>query len=160
MEKVDRIIAHPLWQESLTKIRKAEIDRVFCRHDVAHFLDVARIAYIEDLERGLEIPKELIYAAAMLHDIGRGLEYSEGIPHEKASFDIAKKILQGCGFDTEMENRILNAVGGHRKKETASSDELMGIIYRADKKSRNCMVCNARELCKWSSEDKNMNLQI
>ena len=42
------------------KNRKYEEERIFCRHDMSHFLDVARLSWIENLERGLEIEKELI----------------------------------------------------------------------------------------------------
>lgn len=160
MERVDRIISHPLWRESLEKIQKLEEVRVFCKHDFVHFLDVARIAYIESLEKGLPISKELIYSAALLHDIGRHLQYSEGTPHDEAGVDLAEKILTECGFDENAMAQILSAIGSHRKPEVAFSDGLEGVIYRADKKSRNCMLCSAQAGCNWSRERKNMSLQI
>ena len=39
------------------------------------FWNVARLMYIYALEEHLELPKELIYAAALLHDIGRAQQY-------------------------------------------------------------------------------------
>ena len=69
MERVNAICRHKLWRESVDEIARLEQDRAFCRHDRAHFLDVARLAYIENLERGLGVDKELIYAAALLHDV-------------------------------------------------------------------------------------------
>ena len=77
----------------MEQIRVLEQDRIFCRHDTTHFLDVARIAYIENLENGLGLAKEEIYAAALLHDIGRHLQYTRGIPHEQASAMEAEGIL-------------------------------------------------------------------
>ena len=74
MERVNAICRHDLWRDSVREIARLERDRQFCRHDLVHFLDVARLAYIENLERGLGIDKELIYAAALLHDIGRHLQ--------------------------------------------------------------------------------------
>lgn len=83
MERVNQICKHPLWVESVKKIQALEQQRIFCRHNIPHFLDVARLSWIENLEQGLGISKELIYAAAMLHDIGRHLQYTEQIPHDK-----------------------------------------------------------------------------
>ena len=54
MEQVNRICRHPLWQESMEQIRKLEQDRIFCRHDIAHCLDVARLAYLENLEKHMK----------------------------------------------------------------------------------------------------------
>ena len=75
MTRVNRIRNHPLYRESLHNIEKLEQERIFCGHNAQHLLDTARLAYIENLERNLGISKEMIYAAALLHDIGRGLQY-------------------------------------------------------------------------------------
>ena len=107
MVRINRICAHPRWNESVKKIHALERDRIFCKHDIAHFLDVARIAYIEDLENGLGIPKEEIYAAALLHDIGRHLQYTQGVPHEQASAMEAEGILKDCGFSEEEQKRFM-----------------------------------------------------
>lgn len=160
MERVNKICAHPLWKDSLLQIKELEADREFCRHDISHFIDVGRIAYIENLEKGLNISKEIIYAAALLHDIGRHMQYLHGIPHEKASAEIAKKILSDCGFEEESQSQILCAIDSHRNPQTAISDNLAGIIYRADKKSRSCMFCEAAANCNWSDEKKNLTLMI
>ncbi|MGI6684337.1 MAG: HD domain-containing protein [Bacillota bacterium] len=60
-----------------------EINREFCCHQMQHALDVARIYYILFLEKyqdgissdlknmSVDQTKELIYATALLHDIGR-----------------------------------------------------------------------------------------
>ena len=55
MERVNAICRHALWRESMDEIARLEQDRVFCRHDRAHLLDVARLAYMENLERGLGV---------------------------------------------------------------------------------------------------------
>lgn len=161
MEKVNKIISHRLWRDCLEQIKKAEENRIFCKHDFSHFLDVARIAYIENLEKGLSVSKEAIYASALLHDIGRHLQYAEGIPHEKASSVLAKKILSDCGFDERLQQQILYAIDSHRQTESAAvSDQLAGLLYRADKKSRNCMFCAVQGECNRSREKKNLNLYI
>ena len=103
MERVNKICEHKLWKQAVEEISQLEEKRVFCRHNTEHFLDVARLAYIENLEKGLGIEKELLYAAALLHDIGRVLEYTEQIPHDKGSVLLAEKILPECGFTKEEE---------------------------------------------------------
>lgn len=154
MERVNKICNHSLWKRCLSEIQKLEEDREFCKHDVIHFLEVARIAYIENLEKKLGISQEMIYASALLHDIGRHKQYLEGIDHDKASVELAEEILSDCGFSKEEREVIENAIASHRNSKTASQDNLAGILYRADKKSRNCLFCAACEACNWSAEKK------
>lgn len=158
MARVDAITAYPLWRKSVARIAQLEATREFCRHDVTHFLDVARLAWIENLERGLEVPKEEIYAAALLHDIGRHLQYEKGIPHDEASVQLGGQILSDCGFSADAKKRILEAIGGHRNKDTKTRDDLCGLIYRADKGSRMCLLCRAEKECNWSEEKKNRHI--
>lgn len=157
MDKVNKIIQHPLWRESVEQIKECEKKREFCKHDFQHFLDVARLAMIENLEKNLNISKENIYASAMLHDIGRHLQYSKGISHEIASVEIAKIILDECKFEQEQQSQILDAISNHRNN--LHQDDLSGLIYRADKMSRNCMLCCAEEKCNWDETKKNMYLR-
>jgi len=51
MERLNRILRHPLWKGALQQIEELESERIFCRHDLDHFLHVARIAYIENLKK-------------------------------------------------------------------------------------------------------------
>ena len=96
-------------------------DRIFCRHQMPHLLDVARIAYITNLERNLGYDREVIYAAAILHDIGKSFQYEERIPHEIAGEKVASEILdtlpEGLAFSAEERRLILAAVREHRKKK-------------------------------------------
>lgn len=85
MDRINGIIRNACYQECLQKNRAHEETRIFCRHDMAHFLDVARLAWIENLERGSGIDRELVYAAALLHDCGRYRQYEDAVPHEQAS---------------------------------------------------------------------------
>lgn len=158
MERINQICAHPLWRESVEKIQELERDRVFCGHDRAHFLDVARLAYIEALERGLSLSRELIYAAALLHDIGRHLQYLEGTPHDQASAALARQILTDCGFSNEERAAVIAAILRHRDPETKNGQDLAGVLYRADKRSRACLFCAAQAECSWSQDKKNLTL--
>ncbi|MFQ9392946.1 MAG: HD domain-containing protein [Lachnospiraceae bacterium] len=80
----------PLYRTCLSKIALFERDRIFCGHDMAHFLDVARLAYIFNLEENLGIEKEEIYTAALLHDVGRFVQYEDGTPHQLAGLPLQK----------------------------------------------------------------------
>lgn len=159
MERIDRICRHPLWRESMAELRALERERVFCRHDEEHCLAVARLAYIEALETGLSVPVEQIYAAALLHDIGRCRQYRQGLPHELAGAGLAEGILADCGFQEEERERILAAILRHRAPETGARGDLAGLLCRADKASRSCLFCAARADCHWSEERKNLRLR-
>lgn len=159
MERVDRILKHDLFIDGLHRNIEAESDRSFCRHNMQHFLDVARIGRILNAEEGAGIENELIYAAALLHDIGKYRQYTQGTPHESASAELAQEILRDCGFDQNETDVIMQAIRSHRDAVSAEAPGLTGILYRADKLSRACFCCPARKLCDWKAERKNMKLR-
>ena len=159
MERINQICRHPRWTESLEKIRVLEQDRIFCRHDAAHFLDVARIGTIIALEEGLELDREWIYAAALLHDCGKHEQYENGTPHEQASARIAPEILKDCGFDDKEKDVIVTAISRHRDPEAAKEKNLNGVLYRADKASRACFACDAEKDCNWKDGKKNLTIR-
>lgn len=158
MNKVNKIVQHPLYQEAMQVIIEAEKERIYCKHDIAHSLDVARLAYIYNLEESAGIPREIIYSAALLHDMGRYLQYTKEIPHHEASVGMAEKILPECGFTEEEQTMIIEAILLHRREGAKKETSLRGFIYKADKASRLCFACSARSACKWFKE--NMNLEI
>lgn len=158
MDRVNLILSNSRYQEYIDKIKQAEEDRIFCLHNMSHFMDVARIAYSINLEEGLEIPKELIYATALLHDIGRFKQYEEGTPHELTSAELAPEILAETGFEEQEQEEILRAIIEHRNKNVAKERSLAGIIYRADKLSRPCFACAAEKQCDWKKSKKNMEI--
>lgn len=159
MERINRILENDKYKEYLQKNKTAEEDRIFCCHNMVHFLDVARIAYVLMLEEQIETSKDLIYATALLHDIGRHMQYADGTPHEKASAIMAEDILKECGFEKEEQKEILRAIRKHRDAKIATEESLAGVIYRADKLSRACFACEAEHLCDWKSEKKNLELR-
>ena len=61
MEKVQKLYRHPLYRECLEKNKKAEETRIFCKHGMEHFMDVARIAYILSVDRAYAVSKEDVY---------------------------------------------------------------------------------------------------
>ena len=160
MERVNQILENELYRKCYKKIEKWEKKREFCRHNMVHFLDVARIAYLYNLEEQLGIDKELIYGAAMLHDIGRFKQYEDKTPHEKASLKYAPVILKESGYSKEESEVILEAIAQHRNKEVAKEHSFRGIFYRADKASRACFSCKSEAECNWKNEKKNLELLV
>ena len=58
MDRIDKILNHDLFLYHLGKNNAAEADRRFCRHGMEHFLDVARIGMILNLQENLQIEQE------------------------------------------------------------------------------------------------------
>lgn len=158
MDRVNRILEHPLYRECLRKIDEWEKGRIFCGHDSGHLLHVARIAMLLNLEKKAGLEKEAVYAAALLHDVGRFVEYECGEDHSIASAKIAPGILREAGFLEAEIAEITDAIRNHRNKQVAGEENLRGILYRADKLSRDCYFCEAQKECDWSSEKKNQGI--
>lgn len=155
-DRVNRIWSHPLYQEQYRLLQECEKTREFCGHTLEHFLDVARLTWIYNLENESGLDKETVYAAALLHDIGRALQYTQGIPHEEAGIILSEKILPECGFQKEECSPILDAIRGHRQSGSAVRKDLLSeYLYKADKACRNCLVCKAEPECNWAEEKKN-----
>ena len=163
MERVNAILQHTRFVEELERIKEYEKNRSYCRHGLDHLLDVARIAYILNSEINGErvaapnVTKELIYAAALLHDIGRAKQYEDGTPHEKESAGIAEKLLPGCGFTKPETMVIIYAILSHRTNSSAGKPGLSGLLYRADKLSRRCFDCSMINDC--DRDRKNTGLE-
>ncbi len=154
MERVRRLYELPRYQEELKAIARAEVSREFCGHTLEHFLDVARLMYIRSLEEGEIVNREVIYAAALLHDLGRGMQYREGIPHQEAGVLLARELLPACRFDEKEIRQIVSAIGSHRRQQEGQ-ETLARYLYQADKQSRNCFACPASDRCNWPEEKKN-----
>jgi putative nucleotidyltransferase with HDIG domain len=157
LNKVNSILNSEKFKEYSNKNKECEKARKFCRHDLQHSIDVGRIAYIMTLENNLKIDKEIVYATALLHDIGRWMQYSKGISHEMASYELAQDILIECAFSEEEKSIILNAILNHRQKSN-EKETFEHIFYLSDKLSRNCFNCKAIGECNWSEEKKNYKI--
>lgn len=156
MERVHQIQKHPRFRELYQKLQDQEEDRIFCRHTMEHFLDVARLMYIYCLEDGAALRKDLIYATALLHDLGRYEQTISGTPHHIAGSQIAEGILKECGFTTDEIRSVQTAISGHRNQSSViSAHRLTAYLYRGDKASRNCFSCPVRSACNWPEEKMN-----
>lgn len=157
MERVNKILVHKEYQRYMTGIRQQEQNRQFCRHGLEHCLDVARIGYIRNLEQQLGIKKDVIYAAALLHDIGRFEEYTSGKSHHAESARLAAPILRDCAYNAEECMEICEAIDRHKEK---TEGRLAMLLYEADKMSRSCFDCPAIAECYWEEEKKNYHINI
>lgn len=166
MERVEKIRNHPLYIENQQRIDKQEQNRIFCCHGMNHSLDVARIMYILVLEKKLAYERELIYATALLHDIGRGLQYEENVSHHDEGARLAENILMDCDFSKDEIAMIKGAIAGHHTGKSHSEESIMhseisftDLFYKADKLSRNCFDCRASEECYWTTEKRNPQIR-
>ena len=157
MNRLDQILSHPRFLHCMKKIEQYEQNRLFCHHNMEHLLSTARLMFIYVLEDGVHIPRDILYATALLHDLGRAAEYVDGTPHEKASTQFAKEILTDCSYTEGEQLLILAAIAGHRSPGEGS--ELAKALYWADKKSRPCYNCPAASECNWPIEKKNTSLE-
>lgn len=164
IQRVNNIHRHPLYRRALKTIEREETQRKFCRHDMEHFLSVARLACLYSMWDGAQLEPSLIYGAALLHDIGRAMEYEEGIPHHKASVLLGEKILPECGFEPGEQELILQAIRFHRQQpqegNRTDQSSLGKYLYRADKESRLCFSCKARSECKWPGDKQNLEIRF
>lgn len=157
-KKRNAILQHPLFLEQYRLIEGDEQDRCFCRHDINHLLDVARIATLLNYKETYQLSEASIYAAALLHDIGRHAQYACGTDHADASAKLAATILGDCHFSAAQIEEITAAIKCHRHNSCAKERNLAALLYRADKMSRRCFMCEAAPLCNWPREKKRHNL--
>lgn len=158
MEKYQKILEHKKFNKYLNQIEKWEVCREFCCHGLEHLLDVARIAYIMNLERNLGFSKDVIYGAGLLHDLGKVKQYKKKIPHEITGSKKCVKILAECGYEENEIEMIKTAILYHRRGDDPEKNPLSQILYEADKVSRLCMKCEAHKECNWTKEEKNSYL--
>jgi HD superfamily phosphohydrolase YqeK len=116
------------------------------------------VAYVLTLERHLDIPKGTVYAAALVHDLGRYDEYYHGVPHHTAH-GRASSVLKACGYSDGEVASILDAVSHHREPSDGLNS-LADVLSRADKLSRPCYYCDASDECYWSDSKKNHTLLV
>ncbi len=156
MDRISSIKNNKTYIESMSYIYKSEEKRQFCLHGLEHSLDVARIGYIINLEEGLGYKKDVIYAMALLHDIGRSREYKEQISHHYAGAEIAEDILRQAGFMEEEIKQICEAIACH--KHVDENKNLKYLLYKSDKLSRNCFNCKMYKECYWDENLKNKEI--
>ncbi len=163
MGRVEAVWMHPAYQTAYRQLVELERDRLFCRHGLEHLIDTARIMWIRNLELGLGLDREVVYATALLHDIGKGVQHATGIPHEQCGARLAGDILATLPaesvFTADERAAMLTAIRGHRHLREGA-EPLERLLYQADKASRPCFACRARAVCSWSDEKKNLSIAV
>lgn len=154
-KNTNQLFKNKKYQIHLKKIGNHEEKRRFCRHDVDHFLTLARIASIKCFESETNLSLDLIYTTALLHDIGRFMEYEKQIPHEIASYELAIPLLNELHYSEVEKNIILDAILNHRNPNTSGFNH---IFYESDKLSRPCFSCSVEAECYWAKEKKNLEI--
>lgn len=160
MNYVDRLIQNEKYLETMGQIHEMERQRIYCHHGFNHLLDVARIAYLINLEMEFGYEKEFLYLCALLHDIGRAKEYSTGVSHEKAGVELAKQLLAEIEYPEELQGKILEKVEDHRHASMPEEGITReNFFWFADKRARNCFACNAAETCNWPMEKRTLHIE-
>lgn len=189
MKFTEKLLKNPQFQEIQKNISEWEQDRIYCRHELSHALDVCRMAWIMFLEHAhqnqekvqlTEEIKDRIYVAGLLHDIGRACQYETGEHHSDAGARIAGEILRQLDYPADWTEETIRVVGAHHgslqerqmrweESETEQSgsfllskelsEQLVSLIQCADHLSRNCFCCPATGSCKWSEQEKNKTIR-
>jgi len=152
LQAINHILGDPDYLACLWENDRREQGRIYCRHDLQHMLDVARLTYILLLESGRlgnisrERGREMVYAAGLLHDIGRWRQYDGSGDHALAGAELAGPIMLRAGFSPAEVELVSRAVAEHRLGEEGAS-VLGRALARADDLSRDCYQCRVREQC-------------
>lgn len=159
MDRVKAILEDPFYMDCLGKNGEREKNRRYCKHDLQHMALVSQVSYKILLESGnlenLIVPmplpgpdtaREIVYAAGLLHDIARWVQYDTGEDHAQAGARLARPVLEQAGFNRVEIEIILRAIREHRKSGPGQS--LLGkVLCLADDLSRPCSTCGARLDC-------------
>ena len=159
LETANKILENATFRRKLEELETLEKDRVFCGHGLEHLLAVARITMLICKERKIAAEPDIVYSAALLHDIGRVEEYTQGLSHETVGAETAKQILAEVGCGKAETERIIGIILSHRN-DGDKSDTIKSVFYEADKKSRMCSFCKAQDKCNWPYEKRNMNIEV
>ncbi|MDF1557207.1 MAG: HD domain-containing protein [ANME-2 cluster archaeon] len=102
-------------------------------HDITHTLRVRDLClHIADTEGG---DRQVLEAAALLHDIGRPREFRDpSVDHAAISAQMAPDILTSAGFPTQKIPAVVYAIKHHRYSSGVTPDSLEArILQDADR---------------------------
>ncbi|MCL7414449.1 MAG: HD domain-containing protein [ANME-2 cluster archaeon] len=119
-----------LIQESVMSILDEAPD---AGHDITHTLRVRDLClHIADTEGG---DRQVLEAAALLHDIGRPREFQDpSVDHAAISAQMAPDILTSAGFPTQKIPAVVYAIKHHRYSSGVTPDSLEArILQDADR---------------------------
>lgn len=156
-----RILENKEYKFYIEKINELEKDRIYCGHGLNHFFTVAKICIVLARECGIDVDEDIVYGAALLHDLGRYDINTDN--HEVVSCKLAEKILPECGYEPIKILEIVDLITSHRGRYFISEIlqlrktkqlDLKECFKVADQISRKCFECRAIDSCKWKEEEK------
>lgn len=161
-KQIERLLQHPIYQKRLALLQELEGNRIYCGHDLSHFFAVGRIAETLSKENHLSHSNDVLWASALLHDMGRVEQYQQGISHDKASVAFAREILLSLGWDQADMELVCEAIGSHSKRFAVKDRwenrtelrSLAEVLSFADHFSRKCYECKGADSCKWPEEER------
>ena len=123
---------------TLEKVRAFAVERHLgtppC-HDFTHVQRVYALAERIGAEEGADV--FIVRLAALLHDIGRGIEARIGPDpdrHEELSAELAKPFLLGMGLTLTLVDQVISAILTHRHRRGRIPESLEArCLYDADK---------------------------
>ena len=169
----DRIYCGHQLEHSMDVARLAWIyymeDMLSDTDQVGHFFAIDQVyASKEDSEgeeldvvwqKKCEMLKDLFYTCALLHDIGRAVQYETGVHHSIAGQELARQVLEDVQAPASWLGLILDVVAEHSHGEFSEGDRsLEYYIMKADHDCRLCFGCQASDSCKWSDEEMNHSI--
>ncbi|MCL2847809.1 MAG: HD domain-containing protein [Firmicutes bacterium] len=150
-KRVKKILLDVVFNVLIKNIENVEENRKFCKHGLEHLITVAKLALKENEKLTEKIDPEVVIISALLHDIGRFWQYSKEYkktPHAKIGKIKTEERLQLLSFIDSETKQICSAIETHNDDSVSNDTGLNGIIYRADKASRDCNNCKAKYKCK------------
>lgn len=130
----DQACLSPEQVASLRRIARDYCDAEGGCHGPDHSLRVEETALFIGARMGARL--DILQAAAILHDIGRGLETtSQGLLcHAEKGAEMARAILTEQGLDADTTQAICHAIDSHRFRGTSIPTSLEArILFDADK---------------------------
>jgi len=120
--------------EDITKVRIFVMDRlgVHGAHGLDHTIRVTAVC--ERIGRNEGADMKVLISSALLHDIARPLEETQGIPHEQEGARIAEEFLASISYSPLQIQRVVHAILAHRYRSTKVPETLEAMILSdADK---------------------------
>ncbi len=152
----NRLLHHPPYIQLLRDIDALEAQRIYCRHNLPHFLAVARIAARLNVTHSLGYDEDALYLAALLHDVGRA--HPDCIPHREESARLAAELLSAIDYPAKERAMVISAIQDHHYRGKDRPRTFAELLSLADNLSRDCYLCPARDDCYWPETRKNHRL--
>ncbi len=108
-EVLERLAAEKRWLAKLLRL----LPVLYSRDDVHGLGHVVRVTCLALRLAGERGDVDVILAAGLLHDVGRGAEESTGLHHAILSAVYAEDILSSIGFPEEKIGAVVDAVLAH-----------------------------------------------